>query len=49
MPRHQLIRATNLLFSVLSLFASALQASPPENKGESGSLIISDDLEGVFD
>jgi hypothetical protein len=49
MPRHQLIHATNLLFSVLSLFASALQESPPENKGKSGSLIISGGLDGVFD
>ena len=36
MPRNLLIRTTILLLSIVSLFASTLQANPPENKGKSG-------------
>jgi Ni/Co efflux regulator RcnB len=36
MPRNHFIRTIILPFSILSLFASTLQANPPENKGKSG-------------
>ncbi len=36
MPRNHLIGTIILLFSIVSLFASTLQANPPESKGKSG-------------